>query len=135
MLITTRCRKVDVVAVMMLCKSMEWLLYDNGYGHERFRYLKNYWWYCASIFSASSNRSTRPEVFCKKKVLRNFAKFTEKHLCQNLFLIICRPLSLNFIKKETLAQVFSCELKSTSGGCFCSNIFLDSVGFYGARIN
>ena len=30
-------------------------------------------------------RSTRPEVFCKKGVLRNFAKFTGKHLCQSLF--------------------------------------------------
>ena len=27
-----------------------------------------------------------PEVFYKKGVLRNFAKFTEKHLCQRLFL-------------------------------------------------
>ena len=26
-----------------------------------------------------------PEVFCKKGVLRNFAKFTGKHLCQRLF--------------------------------------------------
>ena len=26
-------------------------------------------------------RSSRPEVFCKKDVLRNFAKFTGKHLC------------------------------------------------------
>ena len=31
-------------------------------------------------------RSSRhPEVFCKKGVLRNFAKFTEKHLYQSLF--------------------------------------------------
>ena len=29
-------------------------------------------------------RSSRPEVFCKKSVLRNFAKFTRKHLCQSL---------------------------------------------------
>ena len=29
-------------------------------------------------------RSSRPEVFCKKAVLRNFAKFTGKHLCQSL---------------------------------------------------
>ena len=33
----------------------------------------------------SQNRSSRPEVFCKKGVLRNFAKFTGKHLCQSLF--------------------------------------------------
>ena len=32
-------------------------------------------------------RSSRPEVFCEKGVLRNFAKFTGKHLCQSLFLI------------------------------------------------
>ena len=28
---------------------------------------------------------SRPEVFCKKCVLRSFAKFTVKHLCQSLF--------------------------------------------------
>ena len=26
----------------------------------------------------------RPELFCKKGVLRNFAKNTRKHLCQSL---------------------------------------------------
>ena len=30
-------------------------------------------------------RISRPEVFCEKGVLRNFAKFTGKHLCQSLF--------------------------------------------------
>ena len=29
-------------------------------------------------------RSSSPEVFCKKSVLRNFAKFTGKHLCQSI---------------------------------------------------
>ena len=32
-----------------------------------------------------SVRSNRPEVFCKKDVLKNFIKFTGKHLCQSLF--------------------------------------------------
>ena len=31
------------------------------------------------------NRSSRPEVFCEKAVLRNFAKFTGKYLWQSLF--------------------------------------------------
>ena len=31
------------------------------------------------------NRSSRPEVFHKKGVLRNFAKCTGKQLCQSLF--------------------------------------------------
>ena len=30
-------------------------------------------------------RSSRPEVFCKKGVLRNFTTFTGKRLCQRLF--------------------------------------------------
>ena len=30
-------------------------------------------------------RSSRPELFCEKGVLRNFTKFTWKHLCQSLF--------------------------------------------------
>ena len=30
-------------------------------------------------------RSSRPDVFCEKDVLRNFAKFTGKHLCQSPF--------------------------------------------------
>ena len=44
------------------------------------------------------------EVFCKKGILRNFAKFTGKHLCQSF-----KPQACNFIEKETLGQVFSCE--------------------------
>ena len=31
------------------------------------------------------SRNSRPEVFCKKAVLRNFTKFTGKYLCQSLF--------------------------------------------------
>ena len=42
----------------------------------------SFWQY--NIFKPSS-RSSRTEVFCKKGVLRNFAKFTGKHLCQSLF--------------------------------------------------
>ena len=30
-------------------------------------------------------RSSHQEVFCEKGVLRNFTKFTGKHLCQSLF--------------------------------------------------
>ena len=47
-----------------------------------------------------------------KGVLINFAKFTGKHLCQGLFLnkvAGLRPQACNFIKKEALVPVFSCE--------------------------
>ena len=42
-------------------------------------------------------RSSRPEVFCKKDVLRNFVKFTGKHLCLSLFcnkVRVLRPATL-----------------------------------------
>ena len=77
-------------------------------------------------------RSSRPEVFCKKAVVRNFTKVTGKHLARE----VC-----NFIKKESLAQVFFCEFCKISQNtffyrtplstCFCpmrSNSPL-SVGF------
>ena len=32
-----------------------------------------------------NSRSSRREVFCKKGVIRNFARFTGKHLYQRLF--------------------------------------------------
>ena len=35
--------------------------------------------------SETPDRSSRPEVFCEKSVLRNFAKFTGKHLFQSLY--------------------------------------------------
>ena len=61
-----------------------------------------------------------PDVFFKEGVLRNFAKFARKHLCQSLFFNKDAGLQLvcNFIKKETLAQVLSCEFCEISKNTF-----------------
>ena len=59
-------------------------------------------------------RNSRPEAFCKKGVLRNFAKLTGKHPCQRLFLNKVAGLACTFIKKETLAQVLSCEFSKNT---------------------
>ena len=57
------------------------------------------------------------EEFCKKGFLKEFAKFTAKQLSQSQLYWI------NFIEKEALAQVFSCE--------FCesckNNVFIEHV--------
>ena len=45
----------------------------------------------------------------KKGVIRNFAKFTGKHMCQRFFFNKVAGQACNFIKKETLVQVLSCE--------------------------
>ena len=50
-------------------------------------------------------RSSRPEVFCKKGVLRNFAKFTGKHLRQSLFFNQVAS-ACNFIKKRLWRRCF-----------------------------
>ena len=53
----------------------------------------------------------------KKGVRRNFTKFTGKHLCQRLFFNKVAGLC-NFIKKESLAQVFSSEYCEISRSTF-----------------
>ena len=47
-------------------------------------------------------RSSRPEVFYKKGVLRYFPKFTGKHLCQSLFFNKVAGLSPATLLKKTL---------------------------------
>ena len=63
-----------------------------------------------TLYSNNDYQKQPPEVFCKKVVLRNFAKFTRKHLCQSQ--------ACNFIKNETLEQVFSCEFCEISKNTF-----------------
>ena len=58
--------------------------------------------------------SSRPEVFCKKGVLKNFSIFTGKHhLFQSLLFNKVAGL-----RQETLAQVFSCEFYNISTNTF-----------------
>ena len=58
--------------------------------------------------NAIKHGSSRPEVFCKNGVLRNFAKFTGKHLCQSFFFnktAGLRPATL--LKKRLWHRCFS----------------------------
>ena len=63
------------------------------------------WWLLLDLFLACG--SIRQEVLYKKGVLRNFAKFTGKHKKG---------------KKETPAQVFSCEFCNTYKNSFSYRI-------------
>ena len=69
------------------------------------------------------------DVFCKKGVLWNFAKFTRKHLCQSLFFSIVAGHGLQLFQKRGsgkgvflwifrnfLEHLF---LQNISGGSFC----------------
>ena len=59
----------------------------------------------------------------RKNVLRNFAEFTGKLLCQSLF------LKKTFIKKQTLAQVFSFEFCEISKSTFFTEHFWTVASF------
>ena len=55
------------------------------------------------ILLMNVDRSNRPEVFCKKSILRNLAKLTGKHLYQSHSNFIkkrlwCRCFPVNFVK-------------------------------------
>ena len=69
-----------------------------------------------------------PEVFCKKVVLKIFAKFTRKHLCQSLFFW---PATL---LKKTMAQELWCEFcKSFKNTFFTEHLrwlLLNFIGSY-----
>ena len=66
--------------------------------------------------------SSRPEVFGKKGVLRNFKKFTGKHLCQCLFFNKVASLRPATLSTKRLCHKFfpvSCEfLKISKKTCF-----------------
>ena len=61
---------------------------------------------------------TSLEVFYKNCVLRNFAKFTGKHLCQSFLSDKVAGCVLNFTRKQTLAQVFSCKFSKIPKNTF-----------------
>ena len=57
------------------------------------------------------SRSSRPDVFCKTGIFKNFAKFKRKHLCQSLFFNKAAGLRPAILLKKRLCyiQMFSCE--------------------------
>ena len=75
-------------------------------------------------------------MFCKKSVLENQVKFTEKHLCQSLFFNNVACLKPAYLLKKRLwhryfpmnfAKFLRTPFFKTSGGCFCTYIFAKSV--------
>ena len=63
-------------------------------------------------------KERQPNEVFSKKVIKNFTKFTAKHLCRIIFLI--RLQTCNFIKKEIPTQMFSCEFCETFKSRFIS---------------
>ena len=82
-----------------------------------------------------TTRSSQQEVSCKKGVLRNFPKFTGKHLYQSLNKVAgLRTEVCNFIKKE--ATVFLRKI-SALNGCLSKNWNIEIFFYptYGVHIS
>ena len=62
-------------------------------------------WVSALLFIVSCGRN-RPEVFCIKVVLKNFANFTGKHLCQSLIFNKVAGLRPALLKKRLWHKCF-----------------------------
>ena len=54
----------------------------------------------SALRSEKISRSNRPDVFCRKGVLGNFAKSTGKHLCQGLIFNKVAGLGLQLYQKR-----------------------------------
>ena len=74
-----------------------------------------------------------PKVFLRKGVLRIFAKFTGKYLCQRLFFNNVAGQACNFIKRETLAQVLLSEFCEISNNSFFTEDFWATASAYCSR--
>ena len=98
-------RTMSTSKMELFTKIVNYIPADNYLPNKFF-----WWWLNHSPFLTkilrSIFRSSRPEVFCKKGVFKNFTKFTGKNLCQSFFFNKVN-FSIKFIKKESLAQVFS----------------------------
>ena len=76
-------------------------------------------------FLSKSKQKQPQNVFCKKSVLRYFANLQENTCAKVSFLI--KLQALGFIKKKTLAEVFSCECCEISKNTFFTEHFRDTA--------
>ena len=70
----------------------------------------------AIFYKSSSFRSSGPEVFCKKDVLKSFRKFTGKQLCQGLIFNKITGLRPEILLKKRLWH--RCEFCQISKNTF-----------------
>ena len=98
---------------------------------------EKHWWRLRKKLK-SIYRSIRQEVFSKKSVLRNFAKFTGKYLRHRFFfnkVSGLRPKACTFVKKESLALVFFCEFCEISKNTFFYRISPMAASAFSAKLH
>ena len=86
------------------------------------------WFECDACLKSSGIRNNHLRCSVNRSVLWSFIKFTGEHLCQCPF--FNKVAGCNFIKKETLAQVFSCEFYEISKRIFFNRTPLVAASVY-----
>ena len=78
----------------------------------------------ANLFRFTKSRSSCSDVFCKESVLKIFAKFTGKHLCQGLFF----DKAAGLLATEEFETAFKSLKRNKAAGIdtINSNIVLDT---------
>ena len=78
---------IVIMALAVFVKLLLDIAWHTGFKWKCDTVYHLHWWrlVCEASFLPQNCRSSRPEVFCEKGVLRNLAKLTGKHLCQSLF--------------------------------------------------
>ena len=76
-------------------------------------------------------QSSHPEVFCKKKVFLKISQNSQENTCARVSFLI--KLQFGFIKKEALAQVFSCEFSEISKDNFFHRIPLVAASVFAIK--
>ena len=91
---------------------------------EKDTVVSTHYWQCLKMKNPSrvkinsSLRSSQQGCSIKRGALRNFTKFTGKHQCQSLFINKVVRAASNFIEKEALAEVLSCEFCKSFNNTF-----------------
>ena len=94
-------------------------------------------WILLYLHCSSIPRSSRPDVFCKRVVFRNFAKFTGNHLYQGPFFNKVAGLR-QYLKSDFQQDIFQkrtefCYYFSFSSFCFLEQKPLDLVVLKGCE--
>ena len=87
-----------------------------------FRYHYRFSFYCSTLYCMNyvhSYRSSHRRCSVRKGFLRNFAKFTGKHLCQSLF--FNKVTACNFIKKRLWHRCFTVKFAKFVRTSFLQN--------------
>ena len=100
-----------------ICICSLFLAFYNFHTNFRHECSTESWLLLCSLCLQLNDKFTQNPTYVRKGLLRNFANLTRKHQCQSLFFNkIAGSLQeiCNFIKKETLAQVFSFEISKNT---------------------